>query len=124
MSANGANEAGEAPQDRARLEQLAARFLVHSFLYYRLDTHLIPDAQFDAEAAELLALHQAHPGWPLPHAKLLAPALGSEASGYAIKVYPPEIITQAFRLLYAEQGGGMDFEEFVTRRGFQVRWED
>ena len=45
---------------------------------------------------DLLALHEAHPEVELPHPKALAPALGSEASGFGIRDYPEDIVTDAF----------------------------
>lgn len=101
-----------------RMRRLGRRFLVHSFLYYRLGENLISDAAFDRLADELLALHEAHPEVELPHAAALKPALGDEASGFAIRDYPEDIVTDAFKLLYAETMPGVEFSEFVERRGY------
>jgi len=103
-----------------RVRRLGRQFLVHSFLYYRLGENLISDAAFDQLAGELLALHDAHPEVELPHAAALKPALGDEASGFGIRDYPEAIVTDAFKLLYAETMPGVEFSEFVERRGYRV----
>ena len=103
-----------------RVRRLGRQFLVHSFLYYRLGENLISDETFDQLAGELLALHDAHPEVELPHAAALKPALGDEASGFGIRGYPEAIVTDAFKLLYAETMPGVEFSEFVERRGYRV----
>jgi len=109
-----------APEAPARLRQLALQFLVHCFLYYRLGEPVISDERFDALVAEFQRLRAAHPGAPLPHQPLVEEALGPEGSGFRIRDYPPEVISAAFKVLYAEQGAGVDFREFVERRGYRV----
>ena len=103
-----------------RMRRLGRQFLVHSFLYYRLGENVISDEAFDRLANELLALHEAHPEVELPHAAALKPALGDEASGFGIRDYPGDIVTDAFKLLYAETMPGVEFSEFVERRGYGV----
>lgn len=103
-----------------RLRRLGRQFLVHSFLYYRLGENLISDAAFDQLAEELLTLRKAHPELELPHAAALKPALGGEASGFGIRDYPEAIVTDAFKLLYAETMPGVEFPEFVERRGYRA----
>jgi hypothetical protein len=109
-----------ADQTVSRLQRRARQFLVHSFLYYRLGESVIGDDAFDRIAEELRRLRAAHPDAPLPHADLLEPALGPEGSGFAIRSYPPEIVTAAFKLLYATTQPEVDFHEFVERRGYAV----
>ena len=104
----------------ARLRQLATQFLVHSFLYYRLGESVLEDGAFDRLAEELRRLREAQPSAEMPHAKLIDPVLGPEASGHQVRDYPPEVITQAFQLLYGETHPEVEFEEFVERRGYQV----
>lgn len=103
-----------------RLRRLARQFLVHSFLYYRLGESVISDEAFDRIAEELRRLHAEHPQAELPHADVLAPALGPEGSGFAIRNYPPGIVTDAFKLLYATADPDVEFHEFVERRGYTV----
>lgn len=53
-----------APTRADRLELINRRrhqILVHSILYYRLDSTLVPDATFDAWGRELAALQRADP---------------------------------------------------------------
>ena len=104
-----------------RLGQLARQFLVHSFLYYRLGESVIGDAAFDRLAEELRMLRETHPTAPMPYAALVAPLLGPEASGYKLSHYPPEIISTAFKLLYATSGTQVDFAEFTARRGYTAQ---
>ena len=107
-----------------RMRRLGRQFLVHSFLYYRLGENVISDEAFDKLAKELQALHEAHPEVELPHAAALKPALGDEASGFAIRDYPGDIVTDAFKLLYAETMPGVEFSEFVERRGYRVEMDE
>ena len=109
------------PSVNERLGQLARQFLVHSFLYYRLGESVIGDAAFDQLADELRGLRQANPDAPLPYARLLEPVLGPEASGHRLSQYPPEIISTAFKLLYAASGSQADFAEFTARRGYTAQ---
>lgn len=110
--------ATDAPE--ARLHRLARQFLVHSFLYYRLAEPVIGDERFDALTRELQALRAEHPQAELPHAGLLRQALGPEGSGYSIRDYPPDIVTDAFKVLYATTSTELSFEDFVARRGYRV----
>ena len=106
-----------ATDPRFVLHQRARQFLVHSFLYYRLGEPVLSDSAFDRLAQELTELHAALPDVALPYAEVLEPALGPEASGYAIRTYPPEIVTTAFKVLYAYAAPEVDFAEFVAHRG-------
>lgn len=117
------SQAGSGTDERFLLAQRARQFLVHSFLYYRLGEPVIPDEDFDRIAAELNALHEAHPDWPLPHAEVLGPALGPEGSGFSIRAYPPQIVTTAFKLLYAHTAPEIGFAEFVEHRGYALEGE-
>ncbi|MNC98278.1 hypothetical protein D3C83_161890 [compost metagenome] len=56
----------------------------------------------------------------MPHADVLDTILGPEVSGFQIKRYPPEIVSTAFKLLYAATAPGVEFNEFVERRGYRV----
>lgn len=112
----------DAPE--ARLRRLARQFLVHSFLYYRLAEPVIGDERFDALVRELEALRGEHPQVELPHARLLEQALGPEGSGYSIRDYPPDIVTDAFKVLYATSSTELSFEDFVARRGYRVEVAD
>ena len=106
--------------DLAALKRRALQFLVHSFLYYRLDEPVISDEAFDAIARELRRLRKAHPKAEIPHVKLVDEALGPEDTAFQIRTYPPEIITAAFKLLYGTQQPDIGFVEFVERRGYRA----
>jgi len=109
------------PDELTLLRQRARQFLVHSFLYYRLNESVVPDEDFDRIAADLRRLRKSHPQADMPHAALIDPALGAEGSGFQIRQYPPEIVSSAFKLLYAHQSPDEDFREFVERRGYRVQ---
>jgi len=106
--------------ERARLKQRALQFLVHSFLYYRLNESLIEDDAYDRIAEELRTLRAKHRDAEMPFADVIDPLLGPEASGFQIRHYPPQIVSTAFHLLYAAHGGDADFREFAERRGYRV----
>jgi DNA ligase-like, N-terminal NAD+-binding domain len=105
------------------LRRRALQFLVHSFLYYRLGESVISDEAFDRIAEELRTLRAKHPDAELPYADVLEPALGPEGSGFAIRNYPPRVVSAAFKLLYATEEPEVDFHEFVERRGYSAALE-
>ena len=111
--------AGE-KNELATLRQRALQFLVHSFLYYRLGETVISDSFFDQIAEELRALRQKHPKAEIPHGAVIDPVLGPETSGFAIREYPPKIVSTAFKLLYATSKPTGGFNEFVEQRGYQA----
>jgi len=106
--------------DLARLKRLALQFLVHSFLYYRLDEPVLPDESFDRITQELRRLREAYPKADIPHPKLLDEALGPEDTAYQIRAYPSAVITAAFKLLYGHLQPDETFVEFVERRGYRA----
>ena len=107
-------------EELATINQRTRQFLVHSFLYYRLGESVISDEFYDLIAEELRTLRNSHPKAEIPHASLIDGHLGKEASGFDIKEYPAEIISSAFKLLYAMQNPPLDFTEFVERRGYRT----
>lgn len=106
--------------DIATLRQRALQFLVHSFLYYRLGEPVVSDAFFDRITEELRELRARHPEAEMPFAEIVDPVLGPEGSGFAIRDYPPQVISTAFKLLYAASDPEMDFFEFAERRGYRA----
>ena len=102
--------------------QRARQFLVHSFLYYRLGESVVTDAFYDHITGELCALRRKYPMAKIPHRELIDTHVGAEASGFAIKDYPPEIVSAAFKLLYAVNTPPMEFAEFVEQRGFVAKF--
>ena len=111
-------------ETQARLRQRALQFLVHCFLYYRLGEPVVSDTFFDRIAEELRQLRAEHPDADLPHAKLVDPALGPEGSGFSIRDYPPQVVTAAFKLLYASDDSDDSFTDFVERRGYRAEWPE
>ncbi len=107
----------------ALLRQRALQFLVHSFLYYKLDEPIVGDQFFDQLATDLKNLRERHPTAEMPHADLIEPQLGAEASAFRIKQYPPRIVSTAFKLLYAANNPTMDFVEFAEKRGYSTLLE-
>lgn len=108
-----------------RIQQRMRQFLVHSFLYYKLDESIIEDYEYDRisnEMTELLNVH-AHVAKALPYYELCV-GDGGAASGFHIKTYPPEIVTVALRMLwyYRKRQGQTeeDFGSFVLRNGFYI----
>ena len=106
--------------DLAALRRRALQYLVHSFLYYRLDEPVISDEAFDAIAKDLRRLRKAYPQADIAHAKLVDGTLGPEDTAFQIRDYPPEVITAAFKLLYDTQEPAVGFVEFVERRGYRA----
>lgn len=102
----------------AALQQRARQFLVHSFLYYRLGESVVSDTFYDRITEELRALRKKNPKAEIPHGGLIDAHVGAEASGFGIKEYPPEIISAAFKLLYAVNNPPLEFAEFVEQRGY------
>jgi len=106
--------------DLALLQRRALQFLVHSFLYYRLDEQVLSDEAFDRITRELRRLRKAHPKAEIVHADLVDEALGPEDTAYQIRHYPADIITSAFKLLYGQLQPDEGFVEFVERRGYRA----
>lgn len=105
------------PEYIKRKEQ---QFLVHSFLYYKLDESLICDSTYDFICKELLKYKTSD---CLKYPSLLK-GLDESGSGFYIREYPEEIITKAFHLLYDKkksEGMKSDFSEFVRRHGFKLK---
>lgn len=69
------------------LQQRLRQFLVHSYLYYKLDESIISDTEYDRICMELRELLKKHPEADLPFRKIAEKALGDEASGYSIRQY-------------------------------------
>ena len=115
-----AKSAPASPEVVAQLRRLALQYLVHCFLYYRLDEPILGDEQFDQVAHELRKLRQAHSAAEMPHAKVIDPVLGPEVSGFQIRGYPEPVIAAAFKLLYNSGKKQVDFVEFVERFGYRA----
>ena len=107
------------------LNRLIRQFLVHSYLYYRLDESLISDQKFDEISQKLregLTLNYADDN--LTFKEHLGSASSSEASGYSTRNYPAEIISLALHLLYQYRFKNvMSFSTFLSRYGYSTKTE-
>lgn len=74
------------------------QFLVHSFLYYKLDESIINDTDYDILCKNMIKSMERNKQ-DTGYDALCEPC-GTTGSGFYIKEYPPEIITSAFRVLY------------------------
>lgn len=106
------------------LQQRIRQFLVHSFLYYKLDETTISDHQYDQICQDLQNLlsesERRNEDSSIAHLKLVQ-QLGKEASGFSIKNYPPEIISAAMHLLFQSYDSDqISFEDFVIRHGYRL----
>ena len=106
------------------LQQRLRQFLVHSYLYYKLDESIISDTEYDRICMELRELLKKHPEADLHFRKIAEKALGDEASGYSIRQYPPSIISVSMHLLYQNNyRQQMSFTHFLERFGARVATE-
>jgi hypothetical protein len=95
------------------------QFLVHSFLYYKLDTSIISDHEYDRICRELYELQRDRPDLAasLPYHELCAP-LDASGSGFYLRDYPPEIVNKAFHLL--AQHTGEPLADVAARYGYRL----
>ena len=106
---------------KSLLQQRVRQFLVHSFLYYHLGDSVISDTQYDRICQELRALLQQHPQLEVPYRDLTEQALGTEASGYTIRKFPPPLVSSALHLLYqAHYRAHLTLAEFLARQGYRI----
>jgi hypothetical protein len=107
------------------LNRLIRQFLVHSYLYYRLDESLISDQQYDELAQKLRkSLTPSEADANLTFKEYLGSINSAEASGYSIRQYPAEIISSALHLLYQNRFKNlMSFSTFLARYGYRTKTE-
>ena len=105
------------------LNRLIRQFLVHSYLYYRLDESLISDQQYDELAKKLRkSLTSRDTDANLAYKEHLGSISISEASGYSIRQYTLEIISTALHLLYQNRFKNlMSFSTFLARYGYRTK---
>jgi hypothetical protein len=120
MAKGSAKTVDTPPEVVAELRRLAQQYLVHCFLYYRLNEPVAGDDLYDKTAKALRKLRLAHPQAPMPYADVIDPVLGPEVSGFQIRNYPPQVVSEAFKLLYAYNRPQVEFTEFVERRGYKA----
>ncbi|PEM08539.1 DNA ligase LigA-related protein [Bacillus wiedmannii] len=102
-------------------------FLLHSFLYYKLDESIIGDSQYDRLCKDMIAAMKEVPFDPLGHVgpyDALCCRAGEIGSGYYIKDYPIEIQTTALRVLWIHKQKTLGLEEtfsqFISRWGYKI----
>ena len=79
------------------IQQKVRQYLVHSFLYYRLDESIISDRHY-----EKINLYD-------------------DASGFSVRKYPAEIISTAMHLLYQRSYiKSMTFDTYLARFGYSL----
>ena len=105
--------------------RLVRQFLVHSYLYYRLDESLISDQQYDELAQKLRkGLTPSETDANLTFKEYLGSINSAEASGYSLRHYPAEIISTALNLLYQNRFKNlMSFSTFLARYGYRTKKE-
>ena len=106
------------------LQQKLRQFLVHSYLYYKLDESVISDLDYDRICIELKDLLKKHPDEDTSFRKIAEKSIGNEASGYNIRQYPPQIVSASMHLLYQHQyRQQMSFPHFLDRFGAKIKEE-
>lgn len=98
------------------------QLLVHSYLYYQLGESVVADPTFDRWRLELVDLWRRYPDVArrAPYADLCQTFVESP-SGYAIREYPPEIVSTAVHLLYQlRYRDTVGFDEFCARLGLRL----
>ena len=102
------------------LEQKIRQFLVHSFLYYKLDESIISDTDYDSLCVELKGLIKDK--FNFIYEELIQSSMGKESSGFSIRNYPSEIISTSFHLLYQEKHKtNKSFDAFVRTYGYNIK---
>ncbi len=106
----------------SEIQQKIRQYLVHSFLYYRLDESLIDDQKYDYICKELKnLLDSAQEKFDVPYRVLVEKSLGAEASGFSIRKYPPEIVSTSLHLLYQQRyKDKFKFNSFLDRFGYRL----
>ena len=104
------------------IQKKIRQYLVHSFLYYKLDESVIADRHYDQICKEVLKLMKNHASSTvLPYQELVKESLFEDASGFSVKQYPAEIISSAFHLLYQHNGvESTTFDSFLARFGYTI----
>ena len=104
------------------IRQKVRQYLVHSFLYYRLDESIISDRDYDKICIEVGKLVQTKSAANLfPYFDLVKINLYEDASGFSVRKYPEEIVSTAMHLLYQSiYIKSMTFETYLARFGYSL----
>ena len=106
----------------ASIQQKIRQYLVHSFLYYRLDESIISDRDYDKICVEVGKLIQTNSDASIfPYYDLVKTNLSKDASGFSVRNYPAEIISTAMHLLYQHSYiKSMTFDTYLARFGYSL----
>ena len=104
------------------IQQKIRQYLVHSFLYYRLDESIISDRHYDNICVEVGKLIQTNSAASLfPYYDLVKINLSEDVSGFSIRKYPAEIVSTAIHLLYQHSYiKSMTFDSYLARFGYSL----
>ena len=104
------------------IQQKVRQYLVHSFLYYRLDESIIPDRHYDKICVEVGKLIQTKSAASLfPYYDLMKINLYEDASGFSVRKYPAEIVSTAMHLLYQRTYiKSMTLDTYLARFGYSL----
>ena len=104
------------------IQQKVRLYLVHSFLYYRLNESIISDRHYDRICVEVRKLIQINSNPSLfPYYDLVKTNLSEDASGFSVRKYPAEIVSTAMHLLYQNSYiKSMTFNVFLARFGYSL----
>lgn len=95
------------------------QFLVHSFLYYKIDETIWDDTTYDQCCKKMIAL-MGEDHVRTKYHELCLPC-GDTGSGYYIRKYPPEIESTALHILYNIKKENPKYKEtfshFLSRYG-------
>ena len=101
------------------LERKIRQFLIHSFLYYKIDESLIEDNEYDSLVTEVKNSVQDKENYI--YKEVIQDSLGSEGSAFTIRKYPPEIVSTAFHLLYNKRyKETKSFTDFLKIYGYNI----
>ena len=107
------------------LQQRLRQFLVHSYIYYKLDESIISDIDYDRICNELKDLLKKYPDKDISFWKISEKSLGNEESGYNISQYSPQIVSASMHLLYQHKyRQQMSFPHFLDRFGVKIKEND
>ena len=87
------------------IQRLRLKILIHSCLYYEMNKTLIPDAQFDALAKQLVLLQKEHPAIASQVCFAEAFANFDGSTGFDLPIKDEWVIEKAKKILRLPKGG-------------------
>ena len=103
------------------IERRHRQLLIHSYLYYRINTSIIDDSTYDRWCRELVELHRKYPEIAeCAEYYSYCKGFDQSGSGYFIRTYPIEIMATALRLLWMVEGKKEPFENMLAREGLAI----